>query len=120
MLQKNVFVERILPASIMRTLEPHEMEAYRAPFAAGGEARRPTLTWPRNIPIRARRVGNYPPGEATQRRNTHYFSEAEFSNASTSLPHARRPPEVRHLPGWRCPPTEDYLRPPAASLSYIP
>lgn len=50
-LQKNMFVERILPASIMRTLEPHEMEAYRAPFAAAGEARRPTLTWPRNIPI---------------------------------------------------------------------
>jgi haloalkane dehalogenase len=50
-LEKNVFVERILPASILRTLEPEEMEAYRQPFAEPGEKRRPTLTWPRQIPI---------------------------------------------------------------------
>lgn len=50
-LQKNVFVERILPASILRRLEPEEMESYRRPFAEPGEGRRPTLTWPRQIPI---------------------------------------------------------------------
>jgi haloalkane dehalogenase len=50
-LQKNVFVERILPASIMRPLAPDEMEAYRAPFREPGEGRRPTLTWPREIPV---------------------------------------------------------------------
>jgi len=50
-LEKNVFVERILPASILRTLEPEEMEAYRRPFVEPGEKRRPTLTWPRQIPI---------------------------------------------------------------------
>ncbi len=50
-LEKNVFVERILPASILRQLAPEEMEAYRRPFAEPGEARRPTLTWPRQIPI---------------------------------------------------------------------
>ena len=50
-LEKNVFVERILPASILRTLEPEEMDAYRRPFAEPGEKRRPTLTWPRQIPI---------------------------------------------------------------------
>ena len=50
-LQKNVFVERILPASILRTLQPEEMDAYRRPFAEPGESRRPTLTWPRQIPI---------------------------------------------------------------------
>lgn len=50
-LEKNVFVERILPASILRELEPEEMEEYRRPFAKGGEHRRPTLTWPRQIPI---------------------------------------------------------------------
>jgi haloalkane dehalogenase len=50
-LQKNVFVERILPASILRQLEPEEMEAYRRPFAEPGESRRPTLTWPRQIPL---------------------------------------------------------------------
>ena len=50
-LQKNVFVERILPASILRKLTPEEMEAYRRPFREPGESRRPTLTWPRQIPI---------------------------------------------------------------------
>ncbi len=50
-LEKNIFVERILPASILRRLEPEEMEAYRRPFAEAGEGRRPTLTWPRQIPI---------------------------------------------------------------------
>ena len=50
-LEKNVFVERILPASIQRDLTEEEMAVYRAPFAEPGEARRPTLTWPRQIPI---------------------------------------------------------------------
>jgi haloalkane dehalogenase len=50
-LQKNVFVERILPASVLRPLGDAEMAAYRRPFLEPGEARRPTLTWPRQIPI---------------------------------------------------------------------
>jgi haloalkane dehalogenase len=50
-LNKNVFVERILPASILRTLSEEEMAEYRRPFANTGEDRRPTLTWPREIPI---------------------------------------------------------------------
>jgi haloalkane dehalogenase len=50
-LEKNLFVERVLPGSIMRTLEDEEMAAYRRPFAEPGEGRRPTLAWPRQIPI---------------------------------------------------------------------
>jgi haloalkane dehalogenase len=50
-LAKNVFVERILPASVLRGLAPEEMERYREPFREPGEGRRPTLTWPREIPI---------------------------------------------------------------------
>jgi len=50
-LEKNVFVERILPASILRKLAPEEMDAYRDRFREPGEGRRPTLTWPRQIPI---------------------------------------------------------------------
>ena len=50
-LEKNVFVERVLRASIIRTLGDDEMEAYRAPFAEPGEGRRPTLAWPRELPI---------------------------------------------------------------------
>ncbi|HSB42649.1 MAG TPA: haloalkane dehalogenase [Methylomirabilota bacterium] len=50
-LQKNVFVERILPASVLRGLGEDEMAVYRRPFLEPGESRRPTLTWPRQIPI---------------------------------------------------------------------
>jgi haloalkane dehalogenase len=50
-LEKNIFVERVLPGSIIRTLDEQEMAAYRRPFAEPGEARRPTLSWPRQIPI---------------------------------------------------------------------
>ncbi len=50
-LTKNLFVEAILPASIMRKLSDEEMAEYRRPFAAPGEDRRPTLTWPREIPL---------------------------------------------------------------------
>lgn len=50
-LEKNVFIERILPASVLRALTDEEMDAYRAPFREPGESRRPMLTWPREIPI---------------------------------------------------------------------
>ena len=50
-LEKNVFVERVLPSSILRELSADEMDTYRAPFREAGEARRPTLSWPRQIPI---------------------------------------------------------------------
>ncbi|MCL1599226.1 MAG: haloalkane dehalogenase, partial [Actinomycetia bacterium] len=50
-LEKNIFVERILPASIMRELTDEEMTTYRAPYLEPGESRRPTLTWPRQIPV---------------------------------------------------------------------
>ncbi len=50
-LEKNLFVERILPASVIRELSGIEMTAYRRPFAEPGEARRPTLSWPRQLPI---------------------------------------------------------------------
>jgi len=50
-LEKNVFVERILPASVLRGLTEMEMEVYRSPYLEPGESRRPTLTWPRQIPI---------------------------------------------------------------------
>ena len=50
-LNKNLFVERILPASVLRGLGEAEMAIYRKPFAQSGEGRRPALTWPREIPI---------------------------------------------------------------------
>jgi haloalkane dehalogenase len=50
-LEKNVFVERILPGSVIRKLTDEEMAVYRKPYREPGESRRPTLTWPRQIPI---------------------------------------------------------------------
>jgi len=50
-LDKNVFVELVLPNSVMRELTPSELDVYRRPFLNPGEDRRPTLSWPRQIPI---------------------------------------------------------------------
>lgn len=50
-LEKNIFVERVLPSAVIRDLTDDEMAHYRRPFATPGEDRRPTLTWPRQIPI---------------------------------------------------------------------
>ncbi|BBG03864.1 haloalkane dehalogenase 3 [Pseudonocardia autotrophica] len=53
-LEHNVFVEKILPRSILRELTEEEMAEYRRPFANPGEDRRPTLTWPREVPLDGR------------------------------------------------------------------
>ena len=49
-LERNMFVEAVLPSSIMRDLSEDEMGAYRAPFDTP-DHRQPTLNWPRQIPI---------------------------------------------------------------------
>lgn len=49
-LKRNMFIEAVLPSSIIRTMSDEEMEAYRAPFAQE-EDRQPMLNWPRQIPI---------------------------------------------------------------------
>ena len=50
-LEKNLFVEGVLHNAILRDLTPEEYDEYRRPFVEPGESRRPTLTWPREIPI---------------------------------------------------------------------
>jgi haloalkane dehalogenase len=50
-LDDNLFVESHLPQRVLRTLADAEMDAYRRPFLEPGEGRRPTLTWPRQLPI---------------------------------------------------------------------
>lgn len=50
-LQQNIFIEGVLPTSIIRNLTQEEMNVYRAPYLEPGEDRRPTLTWPREIPF---------------------------------------------------------------------
>lgn len=50
-LENNLFVERILPGSVLRNLTDEEMTIYRRPYLSAGEDRRPTLSWPRDLPI---------------------------------------------------------------------
>ncbi len=50
-LEKNIFIELVLPASVLREMTEKEMEIYRRPFLNAGEDRRPMLTWPRQLPI---------------------------------------------------------------------
>ena len=52
-LQQNLFIEQRLPAAIMRPLTEDEMTVYRRPFLHAGEDRRPTLSWPRSLPLDA-------------------------------------------------------------------
>jgi haloalkane dehalogenase len=50
-LTKNVFIEKILPASVLRPLDQETMNLYRRPFGEPGEGRRPMLVWPRELPL---------------------------------------------------------------------
>ena len=50
-LERNIFVERVLPGSTIRGISEEAMEVYRRRYAEPGESRRPTLSWPREIPI---------------------------------------------------------------------
>lgn len=50
-LERNLFLEAVLPGSILRTLAAEELDEYRRPFLKPGEDRRPMLTWPRELPI---------------------------------------------------------------------
>lgn len=50
-LDDNLFVEQVLPDAILRDLDDEEMAVYRAPYLTAGESRRPTLSWPRQLPI---------------------------------------------------------------------
>jgi len=50
MLRDSMFVERLLPGSVLRRLSDEEMAFYRAPFPTA-ESRRPILQFPRQLPI---------------------------------------------------------------------
>jgi haloalkane dehalogenase len=67
-LEKNIFVERVLPSSVLRGLTEEEMAIYRAPFATPGEDRRPTLSWPRQLPIEGE-PASAPPSSMTMARS---------------------------------------------------
>ena len=78
-LQRNTFVERILPGSVIRKLDGAEMDVYRRPFLAPGESRRPMLTWPRQIPLRRRAARR---GRARQWNTPRGSRRARYRNSS--------------------------------------
>lgn len=49
-LERNIFVEAVLPSSVIRDLGEAEMQHYRAAFSTSDD-RQATLNWPRQIPI---------------------------------------------------------------------
>jgi haloalkane dehalogenase len=50
-LAQNLFVEAVLPGTVLTPMRPEILDEYRRPFASTGEGRRPTLSWARQIPI---------------------------------------------------------------------
>ena len=50
-LDQNVVIEELLPHEVLRALSETEMAEYRRPYLQPGESRRPTLTWPREVPV---------------------------------------------------------------------
>lgn len=66
-LHKNVFVEKILPASVIDPMPEDVLDEYRRPFKERGESRRPTLTWPRELPIDGEPADVHAIVEANQR-----------------------------------------------------
>ncbi len=50
-LEDNFFVERVFTGGVMREIDAETMAEIRRPYEAPGEARRPTLSWVRQIPI---------------------------------------------------------------------
>ena len=50
-LERNLFVERVLPGSVVNEMSTETLDSYRKPYLNANEDRRPTLSWPREIPI---------------------------------------------------------------------
>jgi len=50
-LEDNVFIEKVLPGAVLRQFSGEELDHYRKPYLQPGEGRRPTLSWPRSLPI---------------------------------------------------------------------
>ena len=50
-LDDNLFVEQVLPSEVLRGLTEAELAVYRRPYLRPGEDRRPTLSWPRQVPV---------------------------------------------------------------------
>ena len=50
-IERNMFVERVLRGSLLKPIDSDDMAVYLEPFKEANEDRRPTLSWPRQIPI---------------------------------------------------------------------
>lgn len=50
-LEQNLVIEHLLPGELIRPLGAENLAEYRRPYLEPGESRRPTLSWPREIPV---------------------------------------------------------------------
>src|SRR3712207_7128557 len=91
-LEKNAFVERILPASVARGLSPEAHARYREPFADPAH-RWPTLEWPRQLPIE-----NVPPKDRKSTRLN--SSHANISYAVFCLKKKKTPSPPQNPPAF--------------------
>ncbi|MEM6486549.1 MAG: haloalkane dehalogenase, partial [Pseudomonadota bacterium] len=71
-LERNMFVEAVLPSAVLRDLSEEEMAQYRAPYP-NPDDRQPLLNWPRQIPI----DGEPPEMVELVSRYAEYFSESD-------------------------------------------
>ena len=89
-LKNNIFVERILPGSVIRKLSAEEMDAYRKPYLQPGESRRPTLDVAARNSARGRTGGC-----RRDRRQLFEVARAERDAEVVRQRRARRDPDRR-------------------------
>lgn len=74
-LENNVFVEQILIGGLGYYLTDEDRAEYRRPYLQPGESRRPTLTWPRELP----RGGNPADTVALVESYTDWFANSDVA-----------------------------------------
>ena len=89
-LQQNIFIEQVLNRATIRALTPEEAEHYRRPFLEPGEGRRPTLSFPRNLPL-----DGEPPDTVTT-----IAEFGELDGAQRRSSEAVHPRRARHAHAW--------------------
>ena len=95
-LEQNLFIEQVLPSEVLRGLTEEEMAVYRRPYLEPGESRRPTLTWPRQVPV-AGEPSRRPRHRPHLRRVAGLVGRPEAVRGGRSRRDVREPPGVRPL-----------------------
>ena len=112
-LERNIFVERVLPGSTIRGISDEAMEVYRRRYVEPGESRRPTLSWPREIPI----DGEPPDVVAIVSDYAEWLSQTPTLRSCSSTPNQVPSSQARSASSAAPSPTSARLRSPASTSS---